>query len=74
LPTPCVPTRANTCAPFCTPPPASSRMLTRHRAQWPQNPDHSPRTAQEIRPEEDSQSDQEEVCLQWHHRHGRRDG
>jgi hypothetical protein len=37
--------------------------LTSRRAQWPQDPNHGPRTAQEIRPEEDPQGDQEEVCL-----------
>jgi hypothetical protein len=45
--------------------------LTSHRAQWPQDPNNGSRTAKEIRPEEDPQGDQEEVCLQWHHSHGR---
>jgi hypothetical protein len=49
-------------------------LISPNRAQWPQDPNHSPRTAQKIRPEEDPQGDQEEVCLQWHYRHRRRDG
>ena len=55
----------------------TARLTSPRRAQWSQDLDYGPRPPQEVRPEEDPQSDQEAIRLQWHccrrHRDGRGD-